>query len=296
MCELAMPGAHNSGAREVQCIPPAVLSGYIGGFLAGMSFVNAIAKPFATPAAVCQSLTVGELLRAGIRVLDFRLGLHDGQVYICHAVVCGISLEEALQEAASFLRSRESEVVAILIKKDWEHRYFDESLENWAMVQDCLLRVLGDLVLTDEAGMALPIEELCRRGQRAVVLVEAPPGVELFAALPMNGATLDKSWKASTQTVDDMLGVLAEWRTTNRMLPQPGLLKFLEVAVPGGPRKTAPGGNAAFRRFLQGGPLSIGAMLDDPDEDTIRAIVLKNWEDCGSGSEALFPASGYVFS
>lgn len=279
-CELALPGAHNAGACDVLCIPPSTLAQYVGETLASCPPIAALAAPFARSAAICQHLTIGGLLRAGIRILDFRLGLHNGEVHICHTVICGTTLREALQDLVDFLRAEEQafEVVAVLVKRDWHHQGFDTP-ENWELVQACMVSILGNLLVTDTNGLGMPMAELCSRGQRALVLVELPHGAELSCGLPITKGNFEKSWRPDTKTVEDMLSVLQEWRHTGRMRPERGRLKLLEVALPGGPSASAPRALACFRDFLQGGPLAIGTVLDFPDEETVRAIVAKNWGD-----------------
>ena len=128
ICELALPGAHNAGASEVKCISPLVAND-TGGYLSGIArsgVANAIARPIAGAIAVCQSDGIGELLRKGVRLLDLRLGRHDGQLYICHTVVCNRSFCSVLEEVAEFLREQPEEVVVLLVMRDWGAReYFD---------------------------------------------------------------------------------------------------------------------------------------------------------------------------
>jgi len=76
LCELALPCAHNAGARSVLCVPRRALAKFVGHGMAGMPFVEQIARPIASAAAVCQTLTISELLAAGVRGLDLRVGMH----------------------------------------------------------------------------------------------------------------------------------------------------------------------------------------------------------------------------
>jgi len=276
ICELALPCCHNAGAREVKCIPSHTLAGYVGAQMAQMPMVETLAMPFATQTSVCQCQSISELLHAGVRALDFRVGMHNGILHICHTVVCGLTLQDALEQVLEFLQSNDGEIVAVLIKRDWEHRDFDTT-ENWDMLQATVLSILDDLLVLDEAEMVLPLEELCARGRRALVLLQVPDPCEVFCGLQSTPSRLETSWLSSTKSVDEMLQVLNAWRDSGRIRPERGRLKLLEVALPGLPRSTAPRAMEAFRNFIRDAPLAIGVNLDFPDAATISAIIGKNW-------------------
>ncbi len=80
--------------------------------------------------ARCQKYFLDELLIAGVRALDIRLGYKDNQVVLNHSIVTcyhkdhgtnkdkPITLKNALDTAAAFLKKYPSETVIFLIKKD----------------------------------------------------------------------------------------------------------------------------------------------------------------------------------
>ena len=126
ICELALPGAHNAGAREVKCISPLVKTGGYLNDIARSGVANAIARPVAGAVALCQAVGIGQLLQDGVRLLDLRLGRHDGELYMCHTVICNQTFCGVLEEVAQFLREQPGEVVVLLVKRDFHHReYFD---------------------------------------------------------------------------------------------------------------------------------------------------------------------------
>ncbi|CAE8718602.1 unnamed protein product [Polarella glacialis] len=286
--ELALPCCHNAGALAVKCIPRCTLAGFVGEALADVWIVEALASPIARRAAVCQALTVDLQLRAGVRVLDFRIGVHLEEFHICHGVVCDLFLRQALHQVGTFLAASQDEVVVVLIKADWEHRADFEPLEEdlsvcdvWRKLQDLIVEVLGDF-LRDQADerdqLALSLRDLVATGQRALVLVQAPPEVELCRVLHMSSANLRSSWRDDTKTVGDMIVVLSEWQAAGLLSPKLGQLRLLEVALPGTPCALASAAQEAFCDFIGDGPLAVGVNLDFPSPETLRWIVGKNWE------------------
>ena len=166
LCEIALPGAHNAGASAIECIPASTLSDFLGSTLANSSFIQVLAKPVATLPALCQTQSIHQLLRAGIRLLDLRLGLHNDEIYICHTVVCSTTFRAVLVELREFLEQNQEELVVLLIKRDWEHREFD-GIDNWLRVQQMLEEHLDGMLLS-QADMKRPISWLVE--QRRVVL------------------------------------------------------------------------------------------------------------------------------
>lgn len=277
LCELALPGAHNAGASQLKSIPAEALAKYVGAGLAGNPLVAMFAQPVATAAAICQDVPIRGLLSAGIRVLDLRVGLHEDEIHICHTVVCGTTFLEALEQIAEFLRSEQSELVAVIIKRDWEHPGFD-TVENWETLQACVMSVLDDLLIGTVSEMALPLCELRRAGRRALVLLDLPPAMDLVCGIRLTSESMQKSWTPDMKSVEDLKAILAEWRRSGKITPKPGQLKLLETALPGAPASSAPAALAAFRSFLaEGEPVHIGALMDFPDEATVRAILAGNW-------------------
>ena len=106
--EVAMPGSHNAGTaaltRRISKHAPTIYKA-VPGFIRRWS--------------VCQSLTVGEQLRAGSRYIDIRSAVtSDGKVVYVHANV-GRPVEEALSDIGEFINTTTHEVVIV----DFQHFY-----------------------------------------------------------------------------------------------------------------------------------------------------------------------------
>eukprot|EP00929_Paragymnodinium_shiwhaense_P100891 TRINITY_DN63583_c0_g1_i1.p1 TRINITY_DN63583_c0_g1~~TRINITY_DN63583_c0_g1_i1.p1 ORF type:complete len:302 (+),score=58.71 TRINITY_DN63583_c0_g1_i1:67-972(+) len=276
ICELALPFCHNAGAQKVKDVPLRTLEGFVGKMVAQLPLAKTIATPICSVSAVCQRQSIDELLRMGVRGLDLRVGMHAGEIHICHNVVCDLTLARALQQVADFLRQRPSEVVVVLIKRDWDSRDFD-TRENWATLQATTESLLGDMLLCRDADLKLPLQELCAQGKRAAVIIQTH--FELSLGIKACNSCLESSWADSTRSVDAMLSVMQEWRSGGRIEPQPGKLKLMEVALPIMPSHYAPRALEAFRGFLETAPFNVAANLDFPDEVTIKAIIRHNWTE-----------------
>jgi hypothetical protein len=223
---------------------------------------------------------VTELLAAGVRGLDLRVGMHEGEVHVCHTVVCELTLSAALGEVVAFLAGGEAEgeVVVIYIKCDWEARAEWRGAANWEQVQAIVMSVLGDMVCAEEE-LALPLGTLLERGRRAVLLMEVPPAVEMWSGVRSSRANLRSNWSDSLKTAADIVEAAEAWQASGQLRPEKSCLKMLECAVPGSPVGSAPAVLAGFRSFLGGleQPLSIAVNMDCPDEATVRLIVQQNW-------------------
>ena len=215
--ELALPGAHNAGAKGVKSLP---------GLFAGLSC--GLTRRIAGLWSSCQELSVSELLRKGIRLLDLRLGSHSGEIYICHTVICDVLFTEVLDEVFAFLESHREEVVLLLVKCDW-HQAFDA----WPEAQQQILERLKHQVFGSQ-GLTVPLQRLVEDDTRALVLIEMPSQVpEALDGLRVSGEQLQCSWRPEVRSVDDMLRQLEDWRATGRMKPCRGCLKLMEAGKNG---------------------------------------------------------------
>ncbi|CAJ1461158.1 unnamed protein product [Effrenium voratum] len=273
LCELALPGAHNAGACAVRAVPRQLLGPL--GYVASTALVQAVARPVAGVPALCQSETIGQLLRRGIRLLDLRLGLHEEEIYICHGVVCELTLRGALQEVRDFLVHHPQELVVLLLKKDWEHRSFDDSASNWRSVQRSLQQELGQLMLRTE-DLARPVSCLVQQGRRALAMLELPPGSPQICGVKSSNENFASSWAPSVTTVEEQMRQVHLW-SQELSQPQPSQLKVLELCLPGMPRANAPKMQEAFRKFLRSGPIHVATKIDFPEAATIEAIIEQNW-------------------
>lgn len=278
ICELALPGAHNAGATKVEYIPSDVLSTYVGETVAKSWLVQLLAKPVAKAPAVCQSESIHALLRGGIRLLDLRLGLHKQEIHICHTVVCSSTFRTVLSEVREFLQDHPEELVVLLIKRDWEHQGFDTA-DNWSRVQEILKQELGALLM-EKADMRLPVSQLVKQNRRVLAMVELPINVPLLCGVRRTDQNVIYSWSPKVATVADQMSRITTWCRNGTILPQPGYLKLLELALPGNPRASAPELQATFRDFLKSstfGPLHVATKIDFPETETVQEIVKMNW-------------------
>eukprot|EP00747_Dinoflagellata_sp_TGD_P180587 gnl/TRDRNA2_/TRDRNA2_33269_c0_seq1.p1 gnl/TRDRNA2_/TRDRNA2_33269_c0~~gnl/TRDRNA2_/TRDRNA2_33269_c0_seq1.p1 ORF type:complete len:313 (+),score=60.43 gnl/TRDRNA2_/TRDRNA2_33269_c0_seq1:63-1001(+) len=275
--ELALPAAHNAGARAVKAVPFHVLAKFVGAAGAQNPLVATFAQPMAAAAACCQSATIDELLRHGLRALDLRVDLVDGEPQICHTVVCDVTLEHALGQLASFLAepAHTDEVVVVTIRRDFEAQAM-RTADDWALVQAVVAGVLEEVGIAGPEGLSASLQQLTDVGTRVVVLLECPEDVDVFLGVRLTPGTHEKSWRDETRSVEQMLAVLEEWATAGRLQPQRGKLKFLETALPGTPAALASAALAGFRNWVAVKPLSIGVMMDFPDDETVLTVVRKN--------------------
>ena len=276
LCELALPGAHNAGANAVECIPAATLATYLGETLANSAMIQMLAKPIAVGPALCQSESIYGLLCRGIRLLDLRLGLHKEEIRICHTVVCSSTLQTVLSEIRRFLQDKSEELVVLLVKSDWEHRYFDTA-ENWFRVQEMLKEELDGMLMLQE-DMTLPISHLIKQNLRVLAMLQMPSEAIHLCGVLSNRLNLISSWSPEDATVSQQMKRIKSWCSNGMILSEPGCLKVLELALPGHPYSSAPAVQAAFRDFLKNGcHIHVATKIDFPEIETLQAIVKMNW-------------------
>ena len=74
----------------------------------------------------CQSLSVGEQLKIGVRFLDIRLQLVDNELKVVHSFVDQMTdFEDVLEDMTSFIRNHESEFLIVSIKEDADPKRSD---------------------------------------------------------------------------------------------------------------------------------------------------------------------------
>lgn len=234
--------------------------------------------------------------------------MNEGEVHICHTIVCELTLSAALSEVAAFLGASASagEICVLYLKCDWEMRAEWQSADNWygrdsrhifipgrgpqwtacgcrEQVQAIVLSVLGDMACS-EAEFSLPLSVLLARKKRAVVLIEAPSGVEIWTGCGVRTSAdschLRSSWSDSITSAGDVIVAAEAWVKSGEIQPKKGCLKVLEVAVPGSPLSSAQATQAAFCRWLSAleSPLRIAVQMDSPEEATTRLILQQNWQ------------------
>ena len=211
--EVALPGAHNAGANSVLSLP-----GRFSGLNCGLT------RHIVGLWSNCQDCDVSQLLLKGVRLLDLRLGSHEGEIYICHTVICDLLLTKVLQEVFSFLESHPTELVLLLLKRDWH-----QGFEAWQQAQQQLVEQLKQQLAGSEA-LSEPLERLVKADTRAVVLLEMPMEVKQLCGIRVTSENLQCSWRPEVQSVEQMLQVLEDWRASGRMKPCRGCLKLMEAA------------------------------------------------------------------
>ena len=112
---LAIPGTHDSGATH--------------------SIADLSGK--------CQSLTIKEQLKLGVRFFDIRLKLKDDKLIVVHSFVeQGTDFEDVLSEMCDFLKENPGEFLFVSIKEDADPTGssldFTEQLEKMLKAQDCV--------------------------------------------------------------------------------------------------------------------------------------------------------------
>jgi 1-phosphatidylinositol phosphodiesterase len=86
------------------------------------------AYSFGGQAVITQSMTIGDQLEAGIRVLDLRIGqgpaipnCDETEIYMFHAVVCqGTLFRDAVQEMKDFLAAHPGETIIARVQEDYK--------------------------------------------------------------------------------------------------------------------------------------------------------------------------------
>ena len=152
--EVAMPGSHNAGTaaltRRISKHAPTIYKA-VPGFIRRWS--------------VCQSLTVGEQLRAGSRYIDIRSAVtSDGKVVNVHANV-GRPVEEALSDIAEFINTTTHEVVIV----DFQHFYNFRDSDHDAYAEK-IRSIFDHERIADKKTYQGSLEQMWKGNRRIVVL------------------------------------------------------------------------------------------------------------------------------
>ena len=79
----------------------------------------------------CQTLSIGEQLRVGVRFLDIRLQLVDNELKVVHSFVDQMTdFEDVLADMATFLRRNSSEFLIVSIKEDASPKRSDQDFAD----------------------------------------------------------------------------------------------------------------------------------------------------------------------
>lgn len=284
LSELALPGAHDAATSTISWkstiaeghgLPPALNNlRYIGvGFI-----VNKVIAAWSR----AQGASVQGLLNMGVRYLDLRLvrKTSDRSIWTAHGLY-GEPLEGVLRAVAAFLAASPTEVVIVDIQ---DFGNIAEG-ERPAVMGIVASRLGGKMVTNPAQALAMPLAELLKTPERALVLTDTP-----------SDSLYRKKWLTSpwwnSQSVAEFTSKLATYM--GAYTPNPPYLNVIQaVLTPNGDTIKAgafgrgPASLEAFSRLLR--PV-IGAnlkgwlgktggsvvMVDFADPDLCNAIISVN--------------------
>ncbi|KAK7105920.1 PI-PLC X domain-containing protein 3-like [Littorina saxatilis] len=206
---LAIPGSHNSGSYELRKewgLSPD----------ADQSLKNMTSIPLIGPMALdiilrwskCQSLSVLQQLKAGVRFLDFRVAYHTPteELYVVHSFY-GPKVSTVMEEVKTFLDEHKDEVVLM----DFNH-FYDMELENHLQLITYLLFVFDGVLCPYSSLNALTLRSMREKGQRAVIFYQDSSGLDFGDLWPKH--TILSAW-ANTMKVEQCLAfqqkAAAQW-------------------------------------------------------------------------------------
>jgi 1-phosphatidylinositol phosphodiesterase len=104
----------------------------------------------------CQSLSIKEQMKIGVRFLDIRLQLVDNELKVVHSIVDQLTnFEDVLDDMVEFIRANESEFLIVSIKEDASAKRSDKSFKD---VLEAMLsaypEISGERDLPDTVGAA----------------------------------------------------------------------------------------------------------------------------------------------
>lgn len=189
--DLCLPASHDSGAYRV------------------LGFFNKATAPW----VVTQDLSLGDQLRAGVRVLDLRVkkvsakeakkNRIEAGYYIHHGGYLTIPLSKALEDLAGYFASEDARNETLLCEFSHFHEFEEGELEPMI---DELEKSLGDHLFVNETGESLMKLPLSNYRGKIVALIDAKiksrPG---FYELGGEGALEFGGSYANSDEVDEMI-------------------------------------------------------------------------------------------
>lgn len=285
--ELCFPSTHNSATFMMD---PSTLA------WSKLLHVTPHLRGFVAQWTCCQSLTLYEQLRLGVRALDLRISTHAGTLWVSHKLAC-VPLAFALLDVRRFLMQTQREVVLVFVKPDWDHR---EGLANReavaALEKECAL-IFGSLPMCADC-MGATLQELNARGQRCALIWtgggEHPPGPPFLPSEPI----FQGNW-ANTNAIpvlrQSLESAIQHWgprqpstlREFSAVLtPQTSdvidaLKRFYSFRTRESLLSYAAGANSLLLEFLNTQPEHVALVanvitVDHPTEDLIRSILRLN--------------------
>lgn len=165
LCDLALPGTHDSATADITAGSPIDPNGEFG----GVTFVQYM--PYAAPSATNvmanwsrnQAFDIAAQLNAGIRYLDLRICDKDGQHWTEHSLF-GTSLATVLQQVSQFLAANPREIVLL----DINHIY---GITDYSALAQYVLSGLGAKVAPgNRYTPQSKVEDLWSANVQAIVL------------------------------------------------------------------------------------------------------------------------------
>jgi hypothetical protein len=182
LTQIALPGSHDSGAYDFTAevldqYQTQLLEAVVGvvkkmreewwlwpvGWLSDKVVVKAI-KDWSK----AQNLDIGDQLNAGVRWLDLRTMIYEGQPYLFHGFVAH-SASEALDQVKSFLNAQPKEIVIL----SFSHMPNSMTTEQHVALANLIQTKLGSSAICPDLQFRT-IGEMQQQGTRAVVFYTAP--------------------------------------------------------------------------------------------------------------------------
>eukprot|EP00301_Raphidiophrys_heterophryoidea_P022956 c6982_g1_i1.p1 GENE.c6982_g1_i1~~c6982_g1_i1.p1 ORF type:complete len:341 (-),score=54.63 c6982_g1_i1:281-1303(-) len=272
--EIALPACHNAGAREVLFVPPYAIPRFLRP-IAPMLPLRTLFRNLAR----CQSETIPQLLRMGVRMFDLKLGWHHGKIHICHRVVCTTLFEACLLDFADFLNSEEGakEILVVTLRGDFHPENDFNTQETWDIVCSLLQTHLGSLLACHPQHLSSPLSVLYSSNKRCIVMASVPwrPSQPL-SFIPLTSANYYKTWDGRSTNVMQMLRRCDAWYETVSGHPITGKLQVLEFCLPHRMNKRAKRCHSAFKTWGEKKYIRVVVMLDFANYDIVHEIVFKN--------------------
>lgn len=173
LCNLVLPGTHNSGARKMSAI------------------------------ANCQDATLAEQFLGGVRFFDIRLDTAAirKKIVFAHAVVMGEELKPGLSELGKLIKESESEFSVISIRLYGDSR-FGPYTHKCRVNKEKLIEIINDTLcpeeyaLTDESAADLTLGEIRKSNKKFIIVGDSnliPSAVNL---------KLNCSWSGDRHALD----------------------------------------------------------------------------------------------
>ena len=145
----------------------------------------------------CQTLSIGEQLKIGVRFLDIRLQLVDNEFKVVHSFVDQMTdFEDVLNDMTEFIRNNESEFLIVSIKEDASPKRSDQ---DFAAALEALLlsysEVRGEGALPETVGAARGGIHIIARYRDAAIGLPCYAGWEDDAAFSLGDIYVQDNYR-----------------------------------------------------------------------------------------------------